>query len=98
MLKKAFIVACAAVLLSLVLSRLSLFPSLRREYTPDPVKYTISEYRGMVAVFRREENRPFQILYSYVKSLPADLAKKLERGISVRSERELVKMLEKLSS
>jgi len=98
MLKKAFIAACVAVLLSLVLSRLSLFPSLRKEYTPDSVKYTISEYRGMVAVFRREEKRPIQILYAYVSALPLDLVRQLKTGIPVHNERELVKTLERFSS
>ena len=99
MLKKAFLLAVAAVILSLALSRFSPHLNLlHNQYTQEQSQYTVGEYRGMVAAFRAEESRPFQILYSYVAALPAGMADRLRSGIPARNEKELIQILEEFSS
>lgn len=99
MLKKAFLLAVAAVILSLALSRLNLqLIPLHNQYTQEKAHYTVGEYRGMVAAFRGGESRPFQILYSYVKALPTNMVDRLHSGIPARNEKELMQILEEFSS
>ncbi len=98
MLKKSFLLAIAAVLVSLVLSRLPLKTVSQKQYAPSDARYTVSVYRGMVAAYRRSETQPFQVLYSYVDALPAGMKEKLHTGIPARNEKELVRILEEYSS
>ena len=98
MLKKAFLIACVSVLLSLVIGRLSPSPPVHEAYAQDKARYTVAEYQGMVAVFRIPENRPIQVLYSYVDALPKDMADSIRQGVPVHDEKQLVRLLESLSS
>ena len=59
--------------------------------------YTVGEYNGKIAVYHYGDLRPFQILESNVSQFPAYDRQLLEQGITVRTESDLIRVLEDYS-
>lgn len=60
--------------------------------------YTLSEYKGRVAVFYNNNSSPDEIYDSFLDSLPEDDAVALKEGITVFSKEELQQLLEDYTS
>lgn len=60
--------------------------------------YTLKEYNGKIAVFCSDEPEPVKVLERFVKELPEEDKKLINRGISVYSESQLQKLIEDYTS
>lgn len=60
--------------------------------------YTLSEYKGRVAVFYNNNSSPDEIYDSFLDSLPEDDVIALKEGITVFSKEELQQLLEDYTS
>lgn len=72
--------------------RLSETTNLSDEY------YTISEYKGKIAVFRSGENIPIDIFDVYVSTLPQHDKTLIQQGIEIKTPEELQKIIEDYTS
>ncbi|MBR5320533.1 MAG: BofC C-terminal domain-containing protein [Clostridia bacterium] len=60
--------------------------------------YTLSEYKGKIAVFRNQESVPIDIYDVYVTTLPQHDRTLLEKGIHIETSEELQKLIEDYTS
>lgn len=60
--------------------------------------YTIREYEGRVAVFRREEEEPELVFDVFVHTLPEYDRGQLQQGVKAADYQELVSLLEDYTS
>lgn len=60
--------------------------------------YTLSEYKGKIAVFRNQESIPIDIYDVYVSTLPQHDRTLLEKGIHIETPEELQKLIEDYTS
>ena len=60
--------------------------------------YTLSEYKGKIAVFRNQENIPIDIYDVYVSTLPQHDRTLLEKGIHIETPEELQRLIEDYTS
>ena len=60
--------------------------------------YTVMEYEGKIAVFKNEENIPFEIFDSFAAVLPDTDRELLKNGIIANSTEELQKIIEDYTS
>ena len=62
------------------------------------VDYVLGEYEGYLAVFRVEQQKPYQVLQMPVQLLPEEDQGAIEAGIHVQTEQELRRLLEDFAS
>lgn len=62
------------------------------------VDYVLGEYEGYLAVFRGEQQKPYQVLQMPVQLLPEEDQGAIEAGIHVQTEQELRRLLEDFAS
>lgn len=62
------------------------------------VDYVLGEYEGYLAVFRGEQQKPYQVLQMPVQLLPEEDQGAIEAGIRVQTEQELRRLLEDFAS
>ena len=60
--------------------------------------YTLSEYKGKIAVFKNQESVPIDIYDVYVTTLPQHDRTLLEKGIHIETSEELQKLIEDYTS
>ena len=60
--------------------------------------YTMSEYKGKIAVFKNGENVPIDIYDVYVSTLPQHDRTLLEEGIRIETPEELQRIIEDYTS
>ena len=60
--------------------------------------YTLSEYKGKIAVFKNQESVPIDIYDVYVATLPQHDRVLLENGIHIETPEELQKLIEDYTS
>lgn len=60
--------------------------------------YTLSEYKGKIAVFKNQESVPIEIYDVYVTTLPQHDRILLEKGIHIETSEELQKLIEDYTS
>ncbi|MBE6804466.1 MAG: hypothetical protein E7528_06175 [Ruminococcaceae bacterium] len=60
--------------------------------------YTLSEYKGKIAVFRNQETVPTDIYDVYVSTLPQHDRTLLEKGIRIETPEELQRLIEDYTS
>ncbi len=60
--------------------------------------YTLSEYKGKIAVFKNQESVPIDIYDVYVTTLPQHDRALLENGIHIETPEELQKLIEDYTS
>ena len=68
---------------------------------PDTVQndyYTVTEYEGKIAVFKNEDNIPFEIYDSFTAVLPETDRELLKKGIIANSTEELQRIIEDYTS
>ncbi len=61
-------------------------------------QYVIREYNGNIAVFEQGNDIPFELYEVPVETLPEEDVKSLQNGIQVRTEQELRRLIEDLTS
>ena len=67
------------------------------EDTPTHI-YTVKEYSGRIAVFKRDDSEPIRIIDVYTSTLPEEDVEKLRQGINIGSDAELQQVIEDFSS
>lgn len=67
-------------------------PYIAEEY------YTVTEYRGKIAVFKNSESVPVDIFDVYVSTLPQHDRTQIEEGIRIETPEELQKIIEDYTS
>lgn len=60
--------------------------------------YTLSEYDGKLALFKRGYSMPVEIYDVYLSSLPDSEQSKIKDGISAESDDEILKIIEDYTS
>ncbi len=60
--------------------------------------YTLSEYKGKIAVFKNQESIPIDIYDVYVSTLPQHDRTLLEQGIKIETPEELQRLIEDYTS
>ncbi len=60
--------------------------------------YTLSEYKGKIAVFKNQESIPIDIYDVYVSTLPQHDRNLLEKGIRIETPEELQRLIEDYTS
>lgn len=60
--------------------------------------YTLSEYKGKIAVFKNQESIPIDIYDVYVSTLPQHDRNLLEKGIRIETTEELQRLIEDYTS
>lgn len=68
------------------------------EASSAPAKYVVKAYKGLIAVFRVDEQDPFKVLDVSVDSLPYADQDMLNKGIYVANDQELSSILEDYGS
>lgn len=69
----------------------------RSSVTVSP-KYTLSEYKGKVALYKSGYAMPVEIYDIYVDSLPDEEKTKVEEGIDAQTDEEIIKIIEAYTS
>ena len=77
---------------------LSFFMMQNLLITLPQVDYVLGEYEGYLAVFRGEQQKPYQVLQMPVQLLPEEDQGAIEAGIHVQTEQELRRLLEDFAS
>lgn len=86
------LILCASGLFSLfTLNRAKAAPEQKNTVTEKV--YVLSDYKGQIALFSKENEKPIQIFQIYTESLPEKDAEKIRNGIIIK-ENELTKILE----
>ena len=101
---KIFWLVCFAVITIVIIG--VLFVTLDKDLDEKVVEnpylindyYTMSEYKGKIAVFRNNESVPLDIFDVYVATLPQHDRVLLERGIQIETPEELQKLIEDYTS
>lgn len=103
-----FLAKCiAVVMVILVLSVLITFISVtsegdlsQKESTTQESRalYTLSDYKGKIALYKSGYAMPVEIYDVYVESLPQEERAKIESGISAQSDSEIIKIIEAYTS
>lgn len=65
--------------------------------SPSPL-YTLSQYDGKLALFKRGYSMPVEIYEVYLSSLPQDEQSKIKSGISAQTDEEILKIIEDYTS
>lgn len=65
--------------------------------SPSPL-YTLSQYDGKLALFKRGYSMPIEIYEVYLSSLPQDEQSKIKSGISAQTDEEILKIIEDYTS
>ena len=60
--------------------------------------YTLSEYKGKIAVFKNQESVPIDIYDVYITTLPQHDRTLLEKGIHIETPEELQRLIEDYTS
>ena len=60
--------------------------------------YTLSEYKGKIAVFKNQESVPIDIYDVYITTLPQNDRTLLEKGIHIETPEELQRLIEDYTS
>lgn len=60
--------------------------------------YTLSQYDGKLALFKRGYSMPVEIYEVYLSSLPQDEQSKIKSGISAQTDEEILKIIEDYTS
>lgn len=65
--------------------------------SPSPL-YTLSQYDGKLALFKRGYSMPVEIYEVYLSSLPQSEQSKIKSGISAQTDEEILKIIEDYTS
>lgn len=65
--------------------------------SPSPL-YTLSQYDGKLALFKRGYSMPVEIYEVYLSSLPQAEQSKIKSGISAQTDEEILKIIEDYTS
>lgn len=68
------------------------------ETTSTSPLYTLSQYDGKLALFKRGYSMPVEIYEVYLSSLPQDEQSKIKSGISAQTDEEILKIIEDCTS
>ena len=68
------------------------------ETTSTSPLYTLSQYDGKLALFKRGYSMPVEIYEVYLSSLPQDEQNKIKSGISAQTDEEILKIIEDYTS
>ena len=60
--------------------------------------YTLTQYEGKLALFKRGYSMPVEIYDVYLSSLPDSERGKIESGITAQSDEEILKIIEDYTS
>lgn len=60
--------------------------------------YTLSDYKGRIALYKQGYAMPVEIYDIYVDSLPEEEQKKVETGINADTDAEILKIIEAYTS
>ena len=68
------------------------------ETTSTSPLYTLSQYDGKLALFKRGYSMPVEIYEVYLSSLPQSEQSKIKSGISAQTDEEILKIIEDYTS
>lgn len=60
--------------------------------------YTLSDYKGRIALYKQGYAMPVEIYDIYVDSLPEEEQEKVESGIEAKTDAEILKIIEAYTS
>lgn len=69
-----------------------------RSSTQITPKYTLTDYKGKVALFKVGFAMPVEIYDVYISSLPIEEQERVKKGITAQSDEEVIKLIEAYTS